>query len=133
MVISNQQCVGKGIISEEELMDIDSRMKSSIKDAGGEIAASFYCMHRKEEECACRKPATGLFDLAVRDLGIEDLSEFYIIGDSERDIAAGKSAGVKTILVLSGKTTPEKAGELKCAPDLVCEDLYDAMERITME
>jgi histidinol-phosphate phosphatase family protein len=129
VVISNQQGVGKGYFTSEELKDITDRMKLSVKNAGGEISAVYYCTHRNEEKCKCRKPAPGLFRMAQDELGIKHLAGMYFIGDTERDIEAGKNAGLKTILVFSGKTLCGQEKEWKNKPDLTCAGL-DAAFRL---
>jgi D-glycero-D-manno-heptose 1,7-bisphosphate phosphatase len=126
VVISNQQCVGKGLMSQEELSSLTVEMIAGIEDGGGKIAGAFFCTHLKEDNCDCRKPRTGLFKIAKKDLDIKSLEGQYFIGDSERDIQAGQSAGLKTILVLTGKSTRQDADKFKYKPDHICKDLLEA-------
>lgn len=128
VIISNQQGVGKGYYTKAELDDIDRNMKNAVSKAGGEIAASYYCVHLKEENCPCRKPKNGMFLRAREDLKITDLSDKFFIGDNKTDIMAGASGGVKTILVLTGKSTREMAADWKVKPDYICSSLTEAVE-----
>ncbi|MFH1411734.1 MAG: HAD family hydrolase [Candidatus Omnitrophota bacterium] len=130
VIISNQQGVGKGYFSQEELRKVTEKMNSIIEDAGGKIEKAYYCTHTREEKCPCRKPRTGLFLKARQDLGIEDLDGKFYIGDTERDILAGKNAGLKTVLVLSGKDTKRDAEDWKEKPDYISKDLREAAELI---
>lgn len=84
--------------------------------------------------CKCRKPAPGLLLRAAREMRI-DLGGSFLVGDSLRDIQAGKSAGVKTILVLTGngkKTAAWLRGRpTRMRPDHIAKDLPSAARRIT--
>jgi len=129
-IISNQQCVGKGYLTERVLEDITQKMTNEIENAGGAIAGCYYCVHLKEENCRCRKPKEGLFHKAQEELNIRQLKDKFFIGDSEQDVLAGKKAGLKTILVLSGKSSKEDAGTWQVKPDHICEDLLEAAKII---
>lgn len=123
VVISNQSGVSRGLISEEVLSAITDRLKDLLGEYGIILDGVYYCMHHPDEGCACRKPATGLFDDAVHDLGIS-LTESFMVGDKTVDIKAGVNAGVKTVLVKTGYAG--KDGLYKAEPDYIAEDLEDA-------
>lgn len=127
IVISNQQGVAKGLISENELREIQKEITRQVEAVGGKISAFYYCKHLASEGCSCRKPRPGLLMAAARDRNI-DLSETVFIGDHERDILAGKNAGCKTILVLTGALTRQAAENLECKPDYMADDLSDAVD-----
>jgi len=131
VIISNQQGVSKGYHTPEELSVITQKMISAINETGGDIAGVYYCTHSKEEGCSCRKPKTGLFLKAQKELGIKEMSGKYYIGDAQRDVRAGKNAGLRTILVLSGKTNAKETDEWEFKPDHICEDLPKAIDLIT--
>ncbi|MTH54312.1 HAD-IIIA family hydrolase [Bacillus mangrovi] len=97
-VVTNQGGVGLGYMSESSLSRIHAKMERLISEKGGIIQEIACCTHKPDRGCSCRKPEPGmLFDLAER-YGI-DLSESYMIGDREPDIAAGRSAGTAVILI----------------------------------
>lgn len=100
-VITNQSGVGRGLYSEEDVRDIHSRMTAQIAEAGGRIDAVYYCPHRPDAGCECRKPKPGMLQRAAQEHNI-DLSRAYFIGDVLTDIQAGKRAGTATFLVLTG-------------------------------
>lgn len=129
VVISNQQAIGRGLMSLEALDEIDIKLREEVAEAGGRIDATYYCPHLEEENCGCRKPATGLLDRASRDFDVR-LSETFLVGDAGRDIEAGKKAGCRTILVLSGKLTAVDIDSLPVKPDCVASDLYAAVDKI---
>lgn len=131
VVISNQAGVSKGIFSMENLNDITLKMEREAEKAGTVFAAVYYCIHAPEENCECRKPRPGLLQRAKRELGGIIFGETFFVGDTDIDIEAGKAAGTKTILVLSGKTrTAEETLGWKARPDFVASGLEEAAEII---
>lgn len=100
-IITNQACVGKGLLSPSALEAMHRRMQREIKGAGGHIEAVLYCPHRSDEGCGCRKPAPGLLLRARDEYGV-DLRQAVMVGDSLTDMAAATAAGAPGILVFSG-------------------------------
>lgn len=100
-VVTNQACVGKGLVAEPALAELHRRMAYEIGLAGGRVEAVLSCTHRAEERCACRKPAPGLL-LRARDLYGVDLAHAIFVGDSANDMHAATRAGVRAMLVCSG-------------------------------
>lgn len=96
--ISNQAGIGRGIMKEEDLNLIYSKLKEELQNNGIEIAGFYYCPHEMNEDCDCRKPKPGLLLKAAKDYNI-NLRKSVFIGDEERDLLAGNAAGCKTILV----------------------------------
>jgi histidinol-phosphate phosphatase family protein len=133
-VISNQAGVSKGIYAQSELDRITAKMLSELGKSGAKIDGVYYCTHRPEENCSCRKPRTGLVEAVLSSLkatGVAvDLSNSYFVGDTIRDICTGKSAGLKTILVFSGKEKPENRNDWELLPDFTARDLLEAAETI---
>lgn len=129
VVVSNQAGVGKGLMSDEDLREIDRLMVSEAGAAGGEITAVYYCTHRQEENCDCRKPAPGLILRASRDMGI-DPRDTVFIGDADKDVMAGQAAGCRTGIVLSGRTTASQAAAIDPAPDFIAANLAEAARLI---
>jgi histidinol-phosphate phosphatase family protein len=127
-IISNQAGVSKGIYSLKELNYITKKMLNEIKKNDGKIEGVFYCIHRKEDNCSCRKPRTALVKLALKKLGLKKLNkhECFFIGDDIKDILTGKRAGCKTILVLSGKEKLKNKKLWQLQPDFISEDLFSA-------
>jgi D-glycero-D-manno-heptose 1,7-bisphosphate phosphatase len=133
-VISNQAGVAKKIYSQEELDAITAKMLTGLANAGVEISGVFYCTHLPDDNCACRKPKAGLVHQAIAELkklGEEmDINQSYFIGDSEMDVQTGKSVGLKTILVFSGREKPENRKHWKYLPDITAAGLHQAAQMI---
>ncbi len=103
VMITNQSGIGRGYFTEETLKAIHDKMNREIEAAGGHIDAIYYCPHRPDENCACRKPKTLMGERAAKDLGI-DLSESFMVGDSEADMGFGQGLGCATIKICAGNT-----------------------------
>lgn len=99
IVVSNQRCVAKGLITAAELESIHQRMCDALAGAGATIDAVYYCPHEKQPPCSCRKPAPGMLLEAARKHQI-DLATSWMIGDSEVDVEAGRKAGCRTARLL---------------------------------
>jgi len=101
VLITNQSAVGRGIISLEQVMEINQHVIAEIEAQEGRIDASYLCPHHPDEGCNCRKPAPGMLLRAAEELGL-DLTRSYVIGDAASDMEAAWAAGVHGILVLTG-------------------------------
>ncbi|OVE82522.1 hypothetical protein BVY03_00750, partial [bacterium K02(2017)] len=87
LVITNQGCIAKGIITEDVLTEIHSTLLKRVKKNGGEISKIYYCPHHDQNQCDCRKPKPGLIEQAQRDWGF-DPKQTWMVGDSNRDVLA---------------------------------------------
>lgn len=128
ILITNQSAVNRRLISRQTLSDIHARMKSAIRLGGGGITDIFFCPHRPDEDCGCRKPKPGLIYKAQAKYKI-DLSTAVMVGDSAKDIACARQAGCRyAVWVRSGLCGgPQKAfAEKKIRPDHVADDLFAA-------
>ncbi len=98
IMITNQSGIGRGYFTEEALGKIHDKMNSDIEAAGGHIDAIYYCPHRPDENCQCRKPKTLMGERAVKDFDI-DVKKSYMIGDSDADMGFGKALGCVTLRI----------------------------------
>ncbi len=102
LILTNQACVGRGDLTASGLEAIHQSMRRQIADAGGELAGIYVCPHTDEDSCDCRKPRPGLIEQAYADFRF-DRGSTWLVGDSDRDIEAAVSAGVRPAFVRSGK------------------------------
>jgi len=134
IIISNQAGVSKGIYTQETLDLITQNMLKELNGYKIDIAGVYYCTHRQADNCSCRKPKTGLIDMAVNKLknkGLEpELNQSYFIGDTIQDIETGRAAGLKTILVFSGKEKPNNKDKWAILPDYTAKDISGAVDLI---
>jgi D-glycero-D-manno-heptose 1,7-bisphosphate phosphatase len=139
IVVTNQSGIARGLIPESLVRRVNRQLTRRIVAGGGRLDAIYYCPHHPEASvkrfrvvCECRKPATGLLEMAAREFGI-DMARSFIIGDRFVDMLAGKRAGARSILVLTGvgrmELEDEKIKSLM-QPDHVAENAYKAVQWI---
>ena len=123
IVATNQSAIARGLLDEPGLLTVHQHLANQLTAQGAVIDAFYFCPHLPNapvdaynQLCVCRKPAPGMILQAAEDWSI-GLSESYMVGDSQRDIQAGRTAGVRTIMV--GKGTAEGSHPEWLADDLV--------------
>lgn len=132
--VSNQPAAAKGTVSVQRLLAVHTRVLELLAQAGVRLAGWRLCLHHPagivpelSGVCQCRKPAPGmLVDLAA-ELGI-DLSASWMIGDTDSDIAAGRAAGCRTLLVEHVDSAHKRHG--LPAPDLRAATLREGAQAI---
>jgi histidinol-phosphate phosphatase family protein len=102
VVVTNQACVGKGIVTLDEAEAINARLIREVNAQGGRIDVAYLCPHRPDESCACRKPKPGMLLRAAREHDLK-LSQSFMVGDAITDMQAAQAAGVSSILVRTGR------------------------------
>jgi len=124
-VLSNQSGIATGRIRPVDLEEITRGMKEAFSKSGAELNGVLYCPHQDSDRCDCRKPRHGLYDQVSRIASI-DFKSSVTIGDAERDLVAGRAAGCKTVLVLTGRTASAEVAQFKEKPDAIHNDLKSA-------
>lgn len=132
VVISNQGCVARGMISKAGLQSMTDRMLRAIEKRGGKIDGVYYCMHQTDDSCACKKPKPKLFKKAIGKRKV-NLKKTFFVGDSLVDIEAAKNVGCKSLLVLSGRIRKSEVKSLPMKPDAVKKDLWSAARWIVQK
>ncbi|MCR4881807.1 MAG: HAD-IIIA family hydrolase [bacterium] len=133
VVVTNQPMIAKGFVTFEQVNNTHKKMETLLGNDGAFLNGIYYCPHHPEKgfegeipelkiDCECRKPKIGMFLQAQKDMNI-DLKNSWMIGDSERDLLAGKNAGCKTIYISDNKNRYS---------DFIAENLYEAI-KIIME
>jgi D-glycero-D-manno-heptose 1,7-bisphosphate phosphatase len=125
VVITNQSGIGRGFISLQQLHDVHGRFSDLVAAAGARIERIYFCPHRPDENCNCRKPRLDLMCRAAADMHF-DPANAIVIGDKQSDVEFGRRAGAKTILVAA----PQSALSLEIRPDFVVPDLLRAARTI---
>ena len=129
IIVSNQAGISKGYYTERELDGVTGNMLKELERSGGRIEKVYYCVHQDSDNCDCRKPKAGMFERAEKELGVSAAGNFFI-GDAKTDVEAGNGKGLKTVLVLSGKTDLEALGGWGFKPDYIFDDLLEAVNFI---
>ncbi len=138
VVISNQPVVARGLVNVVGVARLNQALGDMIRESGGPGLDGFYfCPHHPTAdveafrmECDCRKPRPGLIERACADHGL-DASQSYMVGDRITDIAAGRHAGCRTILVTTGRENDAPIegasdADLAVRPDHLCPGLPEA-------
>ncbi|GAA6136083.1 D-glycero-beta-D-manno-heptose 1,7-bisphosphate 7-phosphatase [Oceaniserpentilla sp. 4NH20-0058] len=113
-VATNQSGIARGYFSVDTLNAMHEKMIKLAAEHGGKFAHIAYCPHGPDDHCDCRKPLPGLIHQIESALNVS-AKDCYMVGDSYRDLEAGIAAGMKPVLVRTGKgkRTIEKHPELK--------------------
>lgn len=98
VIVTNQSVVGRGLTTHHEMSKIHEKLRQELARFGCTIDGIYYCPHRPNEGCDCRKPAPGLILKAATELGI-DMAGSWMIGDREIDLEAARRAGCHGIRV----------------------------------
>ena len=140
ILVTNQAGVARGYFTEEMIDSVHGVLKSELEKGGARLDAIYYCAHHPTVgqppyrlACDCRKPRPGLITQAAAALDI-NLDESWMIGDRYSDIELAHNAGTRAALVLSGYGRGEweyQRDTWQHTPDIVAEDLLEAVKRIT--
>ncbi|KUJ83087.1 D-glycero-beta-D-manno-heptose-1,7-bisphosphate 7-phosphatase [Microbulbifer flavimaris] len=101
VIATNQPGLARGWFDLDELEAMHAKLRALVEDAGGEVAAIFYCPHDDDDGCRCRKPATGMLDAIEAEFNTS-LHDCYFVGDRTRDLHAAVAKGCKPVLVRTG-------------------------------
>lgn len=122
ILVTNQRWLSGPARDPAGYARVHARLEELLAEHGAYLDAAYYCPHTAGS-CECRKPGPGMLQRAARELRFS-LDEAVMIGDSESDVAAGRTAGTATILLRSAQ--PLASG----AADFVADDLADAVRLI---
>ena len=125
IVVTNQAGVARGYYTEEDVMQLHAYMNELLGKEGAHVDAFYYCPHHPEHgigkykmACHCRKPETGMFEQAERDIpGGINKEHSYMIGDKLLDTKAGRNYGVTGILVGTGYGAKIREDEAEAEKD----------------
>ncbi len=128
VIVTNQQGIGKGLMTETDLEVLHTQMLSVIKATNGRIDKVYICPELKDGKPKCRKPNTGMGEQAKVDFPNIDFQKSIILGDSASDIAFGQRLSMKTVWVT---TKPEDFEQIKALGyDLKVESFFQFMMKV---
>ena len=112
VVATNQSGIARGFFDTQTLFSIHEALQRAAAQVGGRIDAFFFCPHKAEAACMCRKPQPGMLLEAARRFNVAP-KDVYMVGDAQRDLEAAAAAGARPVLVLTGKgKSTRDAGKL---------------------
>ncbi len=122
-VVTNQQGVGKGLMTEGDLNKVHDFMLEGVRQIGGYISKVYFSPELKSDNNTLRKPLTGMGLKAKEEFPEIDFNKSIMVGDSDSDIQFGKNLGMKTVRI----RTVEPIG---IEADYTCESLYELTEKL---
>ncbi|MEG3640091.1 D-glycero-beta-D-manno-heptose 1,7-bisphosphate 7-phosphatase [Magnetococcus sp. PR-3] len=119
VVITNQRCVGRGMLTAKGLDNIHQRLHHLLAEHSAHIDELYHCPHDKHEACNCRKPKPGMLQQAQENMQFNP-AETWMVGDSITDMQAAEAAGQPCALVQTGhgQESVLKRPDLPCFEDL---------------
>jgi len=116
LIVTNQQGIGKGIMSHKDLELVHNHMESGFTEKV--FDAIYYCPELASKNSTCRKPNIGMALQARQDFPDINFETSILVGDSISDIEMGKNAGMKTVFINNQLENPGDA-------DLVVKSLFE--------
>jgi len=98
IIATNQPRIARGSMIKTVAQEINDRVISLLKKEGAAVDGVYMCPHDDADNCKCRKPRPGMILQASKEHDI-DLSGSYFVGDREKDVVAGKTAGCRTVIL----------------------------------
>jgi heptosyltransferase-2 len=132
IVVSNQSGIGRGLIEPYALEAVHLRLRQLLAQDGAWLDGIYFCTHRPDEGCECRKPASGLVEQARRELGLGE-GKSFVVGDKASDVELARNIGATAVFVLSGDHPEEQSAQMagkNLIPDFTARDLAGAVEWI---
>jgi D,D-heptose 1,7-bisphosphate phosphatase len=141
VLLTNQPVIARGEATEADVASIHRRLEWELGKEGAYLDAIYVCPHHPDNgfpgersdlktRCECRKPGTGMFEQACRDLRINPAFS-WMIGDQKRDIEMARRAGLRSILVRTGAAGSD--GDFPAEPDHIADDLPAAASLILQD
>lgn len=115
IIVTNQQGVGKGLMTLQDVDKVHDFMVKEIEKQKGRVDKIYVCPQLKSDPDNFRKPSPRMAYMAQHDFPEIDFDKSVMIGDSNSDIEFGKNAGMYTILIGDEP--------VKCKPDSQFESL----------
>ncbi|MGD8361870.1 MAG: HAD family hydrolase [Gemmatimonadota bacterium] len=129
VVVTNQSGIARGLYTLDDYHAVAHQLDEELRRTGVDLDATYFCPHHPEftGPCECRKPNTGMYVQAARELGL-DLSDSYFVGDRQKDVVPAATLGGTGILVRTGYGLEEEVavGE----GTIVVDSLLDAARLI---
>lgn len=125
VVVTNQQGIGKGVMTERNLLDVHHYCSELLALEKAQIDAYYFAPQLAADNCNNRKPKTGMAFQAKKQFSTIDFSKSVMVGDSNSDIEFGKNAGMKTVFVAYDKTIHPTA-------DLTVHSLAEFIQQLSL-
>jgi heptosyltransferase-2 len=135
ILVTNQSGIARGMFTPDDLEAIHEKLADRLALHGARFDAIYHCPHHPEERCTCRKPAIGMAERAIAELGL-DRSRMYLVGDQASDVEMAKRLEARSIFVTTGNGTAQTLAALRSRrllPDHVADCLEMAVDWILLD
>jgi len=112
IVVSNQQGIGKGLMTNEQVNEIHNKLLNLVQRAGGRIDAIYYSPHLESDRSGMRKPGSGMALCAREDFPGIRFAQSLMAGDTLSDMEFGRRLGMKTVLISGNKQDKQKGEKM---------------------
>ncbi|MDX2085258.1 MAG: HAD family hydrolase [Candidatus Melainabacteria bacterium] len=144
ILTTNQTGAARGFYPESHIVDLNQRLQALLyEEAQASLDAIFYCPHLAKgtiapynTDCNCRKPATGMIEMACEQFPMIQRAQSFVVGDKASDVTFAHQAGCTSILVKTGYGERVLAGKYQALthpPHWVCDDIVEAVHVIIRE
>ena len=127
-IVTNQQCIAKGICTQEAVEDVHRHLLRILEEHGLHINKIYVCPHLAGSGCSCRKPDTGLALQAKADYPDIDFACSVMIGDSASDMRFGRNCGMETVFI--GPITEENRTDILADADHIVNSVYQYLSQL---
>lgn len=131
IIITNQPGLGLKLYTKEDFYNFNNYLITKLNVEGIKIEKTYFCQHKVEDKCDCRKPKTFFIEKCVIEFDI-DLNASWVIGDHPSDVQLGINAGCNTVYLCTGhgsKHYPELS-QKGISPTIISHDFLTAAEKI---
>ena len=129
VVATNQSGVGRGYYDQQTLDAIHEKMHAALKEHGAHVDGIYFCPHKPDYGCDCRKPSPGMLTAIAQNYP-DQFAGAMMVGDSWSDWQVAVAAGVEPYLVRTGKGERTLA---KHAADIPAERIFADLSAVVKE
>lgn len=127
-IVTNQSGIGRGYYTLDDFEKLTAWMLKKLDAQGITIKKVFYCPHRPEDQCHCRKPEIGMIEQALKSFDI-DLKHSWMIGDKQSDIDLAHRANITKSIAIGDHTIHKATLNFKTVQECV-EHLQENLGKI---
>jgi histidinol-phosphate phosphatase family protein len=126
VVVTNQAGIGRGYYDVTAYESVNRAVAERLARDGAVVDAWYFCPHKPDADCACRKPRPGLLERAVADLGL-DAERSVLVGDKISDLEAAAAVHVRSILVRTGYGREDEQRLIAGGRAGLCSSAHDSL------
>lgn len=126
-VVTNQQGIGKGIMTERNLFEVHRYCSELLEDENARIDRYYFAPNLASDHSPLRKPNSGMALLVKEEYPSVDFQKSIMVGDSDSDIEFGRKLGMKTVFI------DHAGGKEHATADLTCDSLESFINLMTDE